>query len=234
MGILSHLAGSSLKVREYYDRLRLFDTVMGFVKDCRIEGDYLEFGCAYGGSLSDAFQTSTRWGLNAMKFYIFDSFEGLPEPEGLDADSATRYDRGEFACDMNSYKRNVQRRGVDLSRVTLTPGWYNVSLTPETAQRLPIKKAAVVLIDCDLYESTVPVLDFITPYVQDGTVFIIDDWFSYKGRTDLGEAQAFKEWLAANPTITATEYHMTGRTMMSFILQVTPRISNPQLLQSGL
>jgi hypothetical protein len=33
--------------------------------------------------------------------------------------------------------------------------------------KLPLKKAAIIMIDCDLYESTVSVLDFITDYLQD-------------------------------------------------------------------
>jgi hypothetical protein len=52
------------------------------------------------------------------------------------------------------------------------------------------------------------------------TVLIFDDWFAYKGRLDRGEAKAFREWLDANPSIQATEYHKSGRTMNSFIMHV--------------
>jgi len=49
---------------------------------------------------------------------------------------------------------------------------------------------------------------------------IFDDGFSYKARLDRGEARAFKEWLAKNPSIQAEEYHKVDRTMVSFIMQV--------------
>jgi O-methyltransferase len=207
--------------REYLSRQLLFDTVVGFVDDCKIEGSYLEFGCAGGGSLIDIFHSVALFPrLSAMQFYVFDSFEGLPEPSGLDGDEFRRYEKGEFACDLDRYKKNVRKGGVDLKRVRCIQGWYDKTLTQELKEELPIQKASIVLIDCDLYESTVPVLDFIADYMQNGTVLIFDDWFSYKGRLDRGEAKAFKEWLAKNPSIQATEYHKAGRTMTSFIVQV--------------
>jgi O-methyltransferase len=48
----------------------------------------------------------------------------------------------------------------------------------------------VIWVDCDLYESTVPVLDFITEYIQDGTVIIFDDWYSFRADPDRGEQKA--------------------------------------------
>ena len=80
-----------------------------------------------------------------------------------------------------------------------------------------IKKAALIWVDCDLYESTVPVLNFITDYVQDGTIIVFDDWFSFKGNLNMGEQRAFREWLKKNPSIRATEFHRFA-TGNSFIL----------------
>jgi O-methyltransferase len=213
--------------REYLSRMLLLDLVMGFVADCRIDGAYLEFGCADGGSLSDAFHASRRYrGLENMQFLVFDSFEGLPEPSGLDAQESLRYSKGDFACSVDTYRKNIRKRGVNAERVTLIPGWYSETLTEDLGRTLAITKAAVVWIDCDLYESTIPVLNFITRYIQDGTVMIFDDWFSYKGRLDRGEALAFSEWLESNPSIMSTEYHTVGRTMKAFIMQV--RSGNPR------
>ena len=207
--------------REYLSRQWLFDTVAGFVDDCRVCGEYLEFGCSSGSSLIDMFKSIKYYPrLENMRSFIFDSFEGLPTPVGIDADESQRYETGEYACDLDRFKRNVERGGVDLRKVHCIVGWYEKTLTPALKQQLSIQKASIILIDCDFYESTVPVLNFITDYVQTGTVLIFDDWYSYKGRLDRGEAKAFAEWLKANPRIKANEYHKCGRTMMSFILQV--------------
>jgi hypothetical protein len=207
--------------REYLARQWLFDTVAGFVAGSKVEGSYLEFGCAWGSSLIDMNDAMRLYREHDnTNFFIFDSFEGLPALGGLDAGQHARYEVGQFACDLDQFKRNVRRGGVNMARVQCIKGWYDKTLTPQLKQELPIEKAAIVLIDCDLYESTVPVLDFITDYIQTGTILIFDDWYSYKGRTDLGEALAFTEWQAKHPHIRATEYHKAGRTMISFIMQV--------------
>ncbi|MCG2718374.1 MAG: methyltransferase, partial [Nanoarchaeota archaeon] len=70
---------------------------------------------------------------------------------------------------------------------------------------------------CDLYESTVLVLDFITEYIQDGTIIIFDDWFSFRGNPNRGEQKAFKEWLKKNPSIKTTEFYRFGWHGNSFI-----------------
>lgn len=72
--------------REFLARQVLLDTAFGFVDDCRVAGDYLEFGSGRGGSLIDAFDAIRRRSrLRSMRLYVFDSFEGLPEPLRLDS-----------------------------------------------------------------------------------------------------------------------------------------------------
>ena len=50
------------------------------------------------------------------------------------------------------------------------------------------------MIDVDYYKSTVEVLSFIEPLLNDGTIIIFDDWFNYKGHPNRGEQKAFREW----------------------------------------
>jgi hypothetical protein len=52
-----------------------------------------------------------------------------------------------------------------------------------------------VNVDCDLYESAVPVFKFIDPLLQEGAVIYIDDLFAgYKGSPSKGVARAFLEY----------------------------------------
>src|SRR5262249_17911832 len=149
-----------------------------------------------------------------------DSFEGLPEISGEDIAAPRQFEKGEYSCDVETFKANLARNGVDLGKVTITAGWFNETLNEGTKQKLPIQKAAIVWIDCDLYESTVPVLDFITDYIQDGTLLIFDDWFCFNGNPAYGEQRAFREWLAKNPSLSATEFYKYGWTGNSFILHL--------------
>lgn len=82
-----------------------------------------------------------------------------------------------------------------------------------------LRKQQLFLIDCDLYESTVPVLNFITDYLQNGTIFTFDDWYCFRGDPQRGEWRAFKEWLKNNPSIKAIQLRKFGSGGNSFIIR---------------
>ena len=108
------------------------------------------------------------------------------------------------------FAENLKKKGVDLGRVTTVKGWFNASLTDENAKKFHINKVAAAWIDCDLYESTVPVLDFLTPRISVGTVLLFDDWRCFRNLPDYGEQKACREWLAKNPQITLHELFSFG------------------------
>jgi len=201
----------------------------------QIEGDYLEFGVWRGYSFAPAFHAITRnrknhfelgydtaeylsWKNNDPHFYAFDSFEGLPggESEKRMAD----YDEGSYACSEKDFLQNLSDREVDMSKVTPIKGFYDKTCSDETKRKHNIKKVAVVMIDCDLYESTVPVLKFLTDVVQQGTIIIFDDWFRFQGNPQHGEQLACKEWLESNPHFELIEFWRQGPQAVSFIVNM--------------
>jgi hypothetical protein len=60
-------------------------------------------------------------------------------------------------------------------------------------------KAAVVLVDCDLYASAVPVLEFVAPLLQTGTILIFDEYWNLG--EDAGERRAHREFSERHPEI---------------------------------
>ena len=60
-------------------------------------------------------------------------------------------------------------------------------------------------------------MNFITDYIQEGTILIFDDWFSFRGNPNRGEQRAFREWLEKNPSFQAVEYYKAGN-INSFIM----------------
>src|SRR5437763_11463578 len=52
----------------------------------KVEGDYLEFGVFRGNSFIKAWNSARLTGRRRVRFYAFDSFEGLPDPTGTTAD----------------------------------------------------------------------------------------------------------------------------------------------------
>ncbi|MBI4134597.1 MAG: hypothetical protein HY471_00615 [Candidatus Sungbacteria bacterium] len=182
-----------------------------------ISGDYLEFGVRRGKSLIWAYHKAQKYRMNDMRFFAFDSFQGLPPIAGIDCE-AEQFKEGEYACTEEEMRINLRRNGVDLGKVVTVPGWYHETLIEATKRKLNLKSAAVVMVDCDLYSSAVPVLNFISDLVVDGTLIMFDDWFCFRARPQKGEQRAFREWLINTPSITATEYYRYWPFGNTFIL----------------
>ena len=85
-------------------------------------------------------------------------------------------------------------------------------------KKLDLGKAAIVMIDCDLYSSTKEVLKFITPLLVDGSILIFDDWYAYKGSPFKGERRATSEWLEINPHISLSAFSARGAHQRAFIV----------------
>jgi O-methyltransferase len=107
---------------------------------------------------------------------------------------------------------------VDLSEVTIVPGFYKDSLTEDVKTHHRLTAASIVMVDCDLYSSTKCVLEFITSLVVNGSIIIFDDWFAFKGNPNLGEQLACREWLEANPGLTLSPFARYGLTQQAFIV----------------
>jgi hypothetical protein len=199
-----------------------------------IEGDYLEFGVYRGDSFAVAYRAFQRERARRAaffeeslehhpavqtrpRFFAFDSFAGLPEgPAARQRDYAV----GAYACPQDKFSQNIARMGVNLKDVVLVPGFYDRSLTHEMQEQHELRRAAVVMIDCDLYESTVPVLNFLTNILNQGTILIFHDWFRFRGSPKCGEQRACGEWLARNPQLDLVEFWREGPQTVSFLVNL--------------
>lgn len=188
-----------------------------FIWISNVEGDYLEFGVWEGFNFVSAYHLAKKK-CKTMNYFAFDSFRGLPKPEDIDGDS-NQFQEGQYFCSVDKFKKTLKKRGVDLNKVKVVEGLFEDTLNEKTKKKLKLKSAAIVWVDCDLYKSTVPVLNFITDIIVDGSIIIFDDWFCFKGDPERGEQKAFSEWLARNPNIKAIEYHRFGLFGNSFIIK---------------
>src|SRR5690606_27483706 len=118
---------------------------------------------------------------------------GLPELTILDSESHD-FDEGQYACSKDQFISNVVGKGMPRERIFPVQGFFDQTCNEDTITAFDLKKASIVWLDADLYSSTVTVLDFIRPLLQDGTVLIFDDWFSYRGNPHKGVQRAFNEW----------------------------------------
>lgn len=159
-------------------------------------GDYLEFGVYNGTSLVSTFRETEAMGLRDMRLFGFDSFQGLPDAAATDDEG--KWKPGAWRSELEFTEAVLEAERVDRSRVFLVPGWFNETCNAETAHRYGIRKASVIMVDCDIYTSAKEALDFCAPLIQDRALVLFDDWNSGNlAARHLGERKAFEEWLAA-------------------------------------
>ena len=173
-----------------------------FEKTSHLKGDYYEFGLYKGYLFYKAQEIAKNTGaLNEMNFYGFDSFAGLPEVESLD--SGWKFKAGMYAYDLNRVRNALENKSVDWNKTFLIKGFYSDSLQDENLlSNFQFNKAKIVLIDCDLYESTKDVLTFIDKYLQNGTIVIMDDWNCFDANDNKGQRLALREFLDRSKKIT--------------------------------
>lgn len=168
-----------------------FEQAVKYVKDHNVKGDYLEFGVNRGSSFIAFYHLFEKFGITGHRYFAFDSFQGLPESEGA------AFTKGEFEFPEKLFLKRIKKAGVDLGRLGIIKGFYNQSLTEAAKKTHQLNKASIIHVDCDLYVSTVDVLRFCESLVQEGTVLIFDDYYSFAGEENpenFGEEKAFKEW----------------------------------------
>jgi hypothetical protein len=175
-----------------------------------VPGHVAEFGTMSGATattLANAmFDGDQRYGLSERmhgidqrQLYLFDSFEGFPKTNNpVDAASphvATNVwgpgvARGLTAEELHDACAAI----LGAERVSVTPGWFNETL-PSFSGDL---RFAVVSIDCDLYESTACVLEYLLgkQTYSDGCAVFFDDWYCNRGSPDFGEQKAWAEYSA--------------------------------------
>lgn len=141
----------------------------------RSQGLILEFGVATGRTLNQF----AYW-IPEKTIYGFDGFQGLPE------DWTSRMRRGFFArTSLPSVRKNCQ----------LVVGWFDQTLPSFVKNnQTPV---ALLHVDCDLYSSTVTILDNLKDQIVPGTVIIFDEYLNYPG-WQLDEFKAWQEFVSKN------------------------------------
>lgn len=199
-------------IREVYTQFgweqtrNLFLSIARFCQINRpIHGYYLEFGCHEANTMRLAYDTFHR--LFDWTYVAFDSFEGLPEIAEIDRQEI--WQKGKLKTDERTFVDKVTRHGMPREKLITIKGFYNTSLTESLKSELLPTKAAVIYIDCDLYESAVPVLNFIKDFLQRGTVVVFDDWNCFYGDPNRGERRAFKEFRQREPALLFEDFVQT-------------------------
>jgi hypothetical protein len=177
------------------EKYRFYIKAFDFIVSTQLKGDYLEFGSHRVRTFRMALTEAKHQGIQNMRFLAFDSFKGLPPNDGTHG--IGEWQAGGLTTSEDDFWKIIKEHGLYTDQVETFPGFYNESLTLDLKKQLSAvnTKASIICVDCDLYESAVPVFHFIEEFLQDGTVIYIDDWFaSHKGNPNKGLPKAFHEF----------------------------------------
>jgi len=198
---------TSLSLRLVFEALAMG---IEYVYSAGVPGHVAEFGTMSGATattLASAMNDAdTRYGLSEQmhgidrrSLFLFDSFEGLPKTTNA-IDAASPHVKtdvwgpgvatGLTADELHEACASI----LQPDRVHVVPGWFDQTL-PSFPTDL---RFAVVSIDCDLYESTVSVLEYLLGKrtYSDGCAVFFDDWYCNRGSPEFGEQQAWAEFTA--------------------------------------
>ena len=151
-------------------------------------GNYLEFGVFTGSSFNFAMKVNKKiekiFGKMDCEFIGFDSFKGFGEIKKEDENPS--FKDHIFSVNEKKVLQNIQKCAKG-QKMRIIKGFYKETIENKTTKDLNIDKARVVMIDCDLKESTRLALEFIKPSIQEGTIILFDDFVFFKGSKNKGE-----------------------------------------------
>ena len=150
--------------------IRLFSNTAGAIVEC---------GTWRGGMIAG---TVSVLG-NTRTYYLFDSFEGLPDAKAIDGLNANKWQEDkDSALYFNNCKAEFEEAQIAMkisraSHVHIIKGWFN-----DTLDTFPGNMSIAVLrLDGDWYDSTMICLNRLYPRVIPGGLIIIDDYHVWEG-----------------------------------------------------
>ena len=181
-----------LKVLPYtmagYKRLANAYDLAQDIENNGVKGSFVEFGVWKGGISGAMAKVADSRGSKRI-VWLFDSFEGLPEPTDKDGGVAQEYAEDKATGKFESIKRcvgpleDVQHLLFSVLRlqkenIKVEKGWFQETLPLVKTELGPI---AILRLDADWYESTKYLLEELYDQVVSGGYIIIDDYGHWEG-----------------------------------------------------
>lgn len=155
-----------------------------------IEGCIVECGVWKGGMIA----AIAEYLGSDRKYYLFDSFEGLPPAKEIDGASAIKWqkEKKEYYYDNCKTSEEVARATMEFSGVSnffIIKGWFKDTLPLFNDK----DRIALLRLDGDWYDSIFDSLKYLYPAINKGGIIIIDDYYAWDGC-----AKAVHDYLAIN------------------------------------
>jgi len=147
----------------------------------RIPGDVVECGVWKGGSMMAAARALIRQGSTERRLWLFDTFEGLPEPTDDDVSvcgrDAWEDHRTEWmSIPQEEVRAAVLSTGYPSKNVLLVAGRVEETVPAQSPDQI-----ALLRLDTDWYESTRHELIHLYPRLVPRGILIVDDYGHWRG-----------------------------------------------------
>jgi O-methyltransferase len=155
----------------------------------KIEGDIVECGVWKGGSSMLAAGALRQFNNTFKSIYLFDTFEGMPEPGKYDrnfnnAEASIEYEKSLLERGHSSWcyssleevKANMQRTEYPEMNINFIKGKVEDTIPGSIPQKI-----ALLRLDTDWYESTYHELKHLFPLLSKGGILILDDYGHWQG-----------------------------------------------------
>ena len=188
-------------------------------------GFYLEFGVAHGHSMRAAI-LANEFGKNSQLnvarvdrlFYGIDTFEGFSSDNPIDGHPVWHSDS--YTKPISEVRNRFKSFGPTVSFFKIDANDFGMKTNSEI-ERLTSRLdgfAAVILFDMDLYNPTARALEWIEPYIQEGTFLLFDEFFAFGGSLKKGEARAVEEFKARHPKWILRDFSSYGSGGKCFVV----------------
>lgn len=161
-----------------YRRLSvLYEHVLLIEKE-NVQGSFVELGVCNGGSAGIIASIGNH---NANRHtWLFDSWEGMPEPTEIDISSFGMRAQKGLAIGDEKKVRNLLFKKLQLNdeRIHIIRGWFNETVP---VHKKEIGMISLLHLDCDWYESVKFCLDELYDSVVEKGFIFIDDYGDWKG-----------------------------------------------------
>lgn len=144
----------------------------------KVGGDVVECGVWKGGMCAALAEILG----NERKYFLFDSFEGLPEVKPIDGIAAKQWQQnkeGEMYHDNCRASFEDAEKAISQANCSfeIIKGWFENTL-PDFS---PENKIALLRLDCDWYDSIIICLRYLYPKLAMNGMLLIDDYFTWDG-----------------------------------------------------
>lgn len=207
---------------------RMFDIwkSIEYVVKAKIPGAIAECGVWQGGSMMLAAYALKHFGDETRQIQLFDTFEGLPEPDpDIDVDSLgfnaeSQWKPGWAEASLEQVQANMAK--TDYENVCYIKGKVEKTLPDD-----PTEQYALVRLDTDWYASTKVELETLWPKLAPGGLLLVDDFGQW-----LGVRKAVEEFFE-DKMVFMMRSDYTGRVIQKPHDAVPKRARRPKLAEAA-